>query len=796
MKNKFLVIIIFLFQTTLKAENVQIEAKNITLDKDQTTSIFENEVVVRTEDKIIKSDYLKYNKKNRFLIFKKNIVAEDNLGNIIRTDYAEYDEKKKNFLSKGPTKIITSQNYDLEGSNIFLDNAEKFIKSDDKATIVDQEGNIINLDNFEYHAESNIFKSVGNIKIKDKKTNTYEFSQVYIDTKKREILGTDIKSYLKDSNFKINQKNKPRVFANSVNINNDKKIFTKSIFTLCDYRKNDKCPPWTIQASEMLHDNKKKTIYYDNALIKVYNVPIFYIPKLSHPDPTVDRRSGFLIPSFSDSKNLGSGVSIPYFFNVANDKNFTFISRIYENENPLYMGQFHQAFKDASLLADFGYTEGYKKTSVSKKAGQKSHFFSKFVKSFKGKNNSESNLTLSVQDVSNDKYLKLYKIKSNLIDYSETFLKNSLNFTHENENIFFNLNASVYETLKESYNDKYEYILPELTLNKNLFSNDNFGSLDLQSNLKIHNYDTNKTTNFLVNDFNWDSKEFNFDTGVRSKIFGHLRNINYEAKNVDLYKKDSTSEIHGALGLLTELNLEKNVNSSSHFLTPKFMIRYAPGNMRQENTGLRLNPISAFSLERLDNINNFETGLSGTFGFDYKIENTNRDFDFSVAQIVNEKENKKMHSKTSLDEKLSDLVGSAKLAINDKIDINYNFSLDQNYSDLNYNEIGTAMNFDKLNINFDFLQEKKHIGNQEYFKTKIQLENIENNIISFETKRNLITNSADFYNLSYEYVNDCLRAGLVYRREFYNDSELEPDNSLMFKITLTPFGNINSPSFN
>ena len=59
-------------------------------------------------------------------------------------------KKKKTFLSKGPTKIITSQNYDLEGSNIFLDNAEKFIKSDDKATIVDQEGNIINLDNFEY----------------------------------------------------------------------------------------------------------------------------------------------------------------------------------------------------------------------------------------------------------------------------------------------------------------------------------------------------------------------------------------------------------------------------------------------------------------------------------------------------------------------------------------------------------------------------------------------------------------------------------------------------------------------
>ena len=67
--------------------------------------------------------------------------------------------------------------------------------------------------------------------------------------------------------------------------------------------------------------------------------------------------------------------------------------------------------------------------------------------------------------------------------------------------------------------------------------------------------------------------------------------------------------------------------------------------------------------------------------------------------------------------------------------------------------------------------------------------------MSFKTKRNLISNSSEYYDLSYEYLNDCLRAGLVYRREFYSDSEIEPENSLMFKITLTPFGDIRSPSF-
>ena len=67
-----------------------------------------------------------------------------------------------------------------------------------------------------------------------------------------------------------------------------------------------------------------------------------------------------------------------------------------------------------------------------------------------------------------------------------------------------------------------------------------------------------------------------------------------------------------------------------------------------------------------------------------------------------------------------------------------------------------------LKIDFDYLQEKKHIGDQEYFKTKINLTKSDNGLFSIETKRNLVTNSAEFYNLSYEYINDCLRAGLIY----------------------------------
>ena len=128
--------------------------------------------------------------------------------------------------------------------------------------------------------------------------------------------------------------------------------------------------------------------------------------------------------------------------------------------------------------------------------------------------------------------------------------------------------------------------------------------------------------------------------------------------------------------------------------------------MRKEENNSKLDPVKAFSLNRLGNNNNFETGLNATLGFDYEIRKQNQKFDISVGQIFNEKENKNMPSSMGLDEKMSDLVGHSKYKLNEKFNINYKFALDQNYKDLNYNEIGAEFNFNKFDFNLDYLQEK------------------------------------------------------------------------------------------
>ena len=768
--NLFLIIFFIYFSKVSAAENLDISARNISLDKKNNITIFENDVVVKDEYK-----------------------------NIIKSEYAIYNDNLKILEIKGNVSIITNEGYSIEAHNISLNKNKNIILSKKSAIITDIQRNKIYVKNFEYQSNINIFKSIGEVKVVDISNNVYTFSQIYIDEKKKELIGSDSKVFFNQADFKADEDNKPRIFSNSVSIKDEESKFIKSTFTTCDYRKDDKCPPWELTAKEIRHDNIQKTIHYENAVIRIYNVPIFYFPVLSYPDPTVKRRSGFLIPSYNDTKNLGSGINLPYFWAIDEDKDFTFQNKLYATEHPLLLGEYRQAFRDSDLYFDFGYTQGYKNSSALKKLGDKSHFFSKFIKKFQYNDTKESNLEINLQEVSDRKYLKLYRIKSNLVDnYEVSTLENYLNYNYfdDEQDLFLDLRASVYTNLSDTYNDKYEYILPEINFNKNLYS-DKFGSGSFNTNIKIHNYDTNKSENFFVNDFNWTYDKTFSDLPYNGKILTNLKNVNYESENVSKLKKNTTNEIYGALGYLASIDLIKPGDANfNHLLKPKILLKYSPNHMKKETGDHSLHRKNIFSLDRLNSTSNYEGGTSLTYGFDYNQTGSNK-LNFTIGQIINErKNNKNMPDTSSLDNRFSDIVGNFNYNKSENFKINYNYSLDQNFKETNYNEVNTDYTLGEIKFNFNYLEENNTANIKEYLKSTIEIKKGQNGLFSFSNKRNITTNSSEFYNLSYEYINDCLRAGLVYRREFYNDSELEAENSLMFKVTLSPFGSISSPQFN
>ena len=812
-KNKKNLIIIclisfLLFNLNVKAEEFNIAAKEVVIDKKNEIIVGKGSVQAQdSEGKIIYADKITYEKSKEFLLAEGKVQIIDNEGNIIKTNKATYDKINEIITTFNDTDLILNEGYKLTGGNITYNIGKKTLGSDENSMFTDIDGNIIETTMFQYDTENNLFSSIGKIKVLDIKKNKYFFKEIHIDTKKHEMIGSDISVVLDQQNFGLSKKNDPRFVANDVFLSKNKITLSKGVFTVCKKR-DDKCPPWSLKSKKIIYDKAKKNIYYEHATLKVYDIPIFYFPKFFHPDPTVKRRSGFLFPFFTNSTNTGSGFALPYYWAINNDKDLTFTPKYYAGENILFLNEYRQALRNGFLTLDTSYTEGYKNTSKIKTDGSRNHVFANLNLNFNQDESYQSKLSFKIQRTSNNTYFRNHNINTTLVNSQNTTLENEIKFSFAKDDMFLDISTNVYQNLRnKKKSDQYEFIMPNIIYGKTFFS-EKFGTLDFRSNALYNKYETNKQKTFLTNDIIWSPSSLITKNGFVSTLQGMIRNTNYETSKTkvlgnafDQYKDgDMVNEISGVMTNKISLPMKKDGINYSNLFSPNFMVRYAPGHMRDLNgKDVTLNYTNLYALNKTSEI---EDGLSAIVGFDFKINQKVADkiekekLSISLGQVFNYEKNKDIPSKSSLDQKMSDVVGKIDYNFSEIGKINYKFSVDHNFNDLNYNEIVTELNFGKVQFNLDYLEENNHVGTEHYASSGISLNFNDHNQLNFSTKKNFKTNSTELYDLSYQYAIDCLAAGLVYRREFYQDSDLEPNNTLMFTLTFVPFGSVNTPALN
>ena len=193
-----------------------------------------------------------------------------------------------------------------------------------------------------------------------------------------------------------------------------------------------------------------------------------------------------------------------------------------------------------------------------------------------------------------------------------------------------------------------------------------------------------------------------------------------------------------------------------------------------------------------------EGGLSLTLGLEYSkkdIEN-NDFFNLGLATVLRNKEDSDLPVKSTLGQKTSDIVGNLKFIPSKFFDFEYEFSLDNNLNETNYNLVKTNLSINNFVTSFEFLQEDNMIGNKSYLSNKTTFSFDDSNSLSFKTNRNLDKDISEYYTLIYEYKNDCLTAAIEYDKQYYTDSDLKPEKNIFFSIKIIPFGKINTPSIN
>ena len=140
------------------------------------------------EDLNIKANSINIDKDNKYATFEGQVVAQDLYNNILKTDKAIYEKNNDLLITSKSTNIVTSEGFKIKGTKIKFDNKNKTISSESKATITDKDNNNIIVNMFIYSIEKNIFTSKGNIQIIDFNKNQYNFSEIFIDEKKRKLL--------------------------------------------------------------------------------------------------------------------------------------------------------------------------------------------------------------------------------------------------------------------------------------------------------------------------------------------------------------------------------------------------------------------------------------------------------------------------------------------------------------------------------------------------------------------------------------------------------------------------------
>ena len=792
MKNKLVSLFVILFLTVnynneVNSNEFIFESEYLEFTNNGNTIKATNGVKVTSDNKIeINADESFYNKLTSELILKGNVIFADNDRGIkILSQEIIYDKSIEKILSKEKATVYLNNNYTIYSKNLEYFKKDKIIQSKYKTTLTDKFNNKVVTTNFKYLDDRNLFKG-DNIMMTDVDNNKYFFKKSMIDLNKEEILAKDIEVTFAKGVFG-NTNNDPRLKGSTASLGKNETIVRNGIFTTC--KLNDTCPPWSLKAAEIRHDKSKKTINYKDAVLQLYDRPVMYFPKFFHPDPTVKRQSGFLVPSIKSSTSTSNSLSLPYYHVFSENKDLTFSPRLYSNNEVLSQVEFRQKEKNYDNIIDYSFKET--------NGQSKSHLFSNSKINLDLDDYDNSSLEINLEGTNNDTYLKTDNIKTSQY-YDSSSLNTFVAFNANNEKLDTSIEFQVYENLSaDKEHNRYEYIYPNFSISKTLDTAFNeYGSFNYKANGFQKKYNTNISEISFVNNFNFLSKPLFTKSGIKNNFNLFFKNANHDGKRSSKYKDDLTSDLYTSLILNSSLPLNKETIDYESKFTPKISLRLSPTRSENlTNKDRRIDIVNVFSDNRLGLNESLEGGQSLTVGSEYNLMKKNGSdiLNINIAQIYRDINEKKLPIKSKMNTKSSDVVGGVKFIPNKYINFDYDFSLDNNLKNSSYNMAKSTISVNNFVTTFEFLEENNEIGSESYLSNESSYAFNGSNKLLYRERKNRKTKLQEFYNLIYQYENDCLVASIQYSKDYYSDRELKPTEELFFSITIVPFANVGSP---
>jgi LPS-assembly protein len=569
----------------------------------------------------------------------------------------------------------------------------------------------------------------------------------------------------------------------------------RAVYSPCEScRKNpDRTPIWQIKAYKVVRDLDEKQIEFTDAFLEIYGIPVAYIPYFSAPDPSVKRKTGFLIPSYGSDTELGTIIRAPYYISISPRQDAT-ITPIYTgNEGPVLLSEYRNRFVGGKFTGRGSVTRG---SSVDGDQHVRGHF----------NGGAEFDISdtwrggIKASFASDDTYLRRYDFGSDTVLTSRAFVEGfrGRNYAAANAYYFQDLRADVDQAtvpLAIPVVD-YNFVGKPGRLGGRWSLDANF--LTLTRGIGTDSRRISLKTGWLL--------PYTSRTGELYSLFGSLQ--------TDAYWVDETQDPDSAGGTLSGVTgrafpqfgldwrfpLVRRGRQSAAVVEPIAGIIVSPngGNPdkvpNEDSLDFELDDTNIFSSNRFTGVDRVEGGSRLYYGLRGSIYGSETGYATAfIGQSYRFRSDNLFAEGSGLEDNFSDLVGRVELVPQKYFRMLYRFRVDNKNLNPRRNEIVAKAGPAFLNLGTSYLfiegqESSDAFPDREELSLTLNSQITEGWSLRASTLRDLQTGTTRSHSFGLTYKCSCLIFNASFTRSFTEDRDIKATDTIFFSVTLKNLG--------
>ncbi len=684
------------------------------------------------------------------------------------------------------------------------------ISFDDNSGIVTAAGKVmlnrdawrLSADRIEYNRKTGVVTAIGNVVATDPQGNQSFGDEIVLSDSLRNGVIKNILLVLNDGG---------RVAAFEGERNDRIINLRRAVYSPCAVVDDLGCPHapvWQVKALRITYNRDKHRLFYRDARLEMFGVPVLYLPAFSHPDGEAQRASGLLLPIIQFQQQLGLGVGLPYYLSLRSDMDATITPHIYTSVNPALQLSGRKLFKNGPVQVDAFFTYGELQefgpdgeTIVVSENKFRGYF------ALKGKlqHNPLWQSAFSIRRTTDDTFNRRYAL-----DFDDT-LRSTYAITRLDNNSWFSASAWAFQGLRVVDDfQRIPFVLPLVDYDWRSPDPVLGGGLQLAlNNLTLFRPDGQNMQRLLAYG-RWD-RSFITPLGQRITTTAFLRGDLYYAWNqgaetVPAYA--GGDGFHGRVIPLGAVDVEWPFAGPAlgglQTITPRVQLIALPTGLNnnipnEDSRAVELEDISLFDLNRFPGYDRFEGGMRFTYGLQYTLARPNVALSAEIGQSLRlTGDGSEFPLGTGVSDAFSDWVGRTTLKIGTFFDITHRYRIDAKNFAMRRNEIDFTMGSRSNYIVFGYSQLNRNI----------QLEDLEDRS---ELRVGARVAFAQFWSAfgsaivdvtptgtgpdplsdgwrpirhraGIEYEDECFRIGVAWRKDYVSDRDFRAGNTYMLTL--------------